>query len=398
MELSLAKRMSYIKASEIREILKVTEQEDVISFAGGLPAPELFPIDEINEISQIVLKEGGTKALQYTTTEGYAPLREWIAKRMNERLATTFDKDNILITHGSQQGLDLSGKVFLDEGDIVLCESPTYLAAISAFKSYGCSFIEIQTDEDGMKMDVLENVLSEIKNVKLIYIIPTFQNPTGKTWNLERRKQLAELSSKYGIAVIEDNPYGELRFEGDHLPSVKSFDKVGNILCTGSFSKIFCPGFRIGWIAGDKNIIRKYVLVKQGTDLQCNTMAQMTIAEYLNRCDIDKHIEKIIDVYKKRRDTAIRCIEHYFPDTVKFTNPKGGLFTWIELPDEISAREILDKCLEKKIAFVPGGSFYPNKNKENTFRINYSNMPEDKIDKGLRIIGEVVNEYIKKSE
>ena len=394
MKLNFAKRMSSIKASEIREILKVTEQEDVISFAGGLPAPELFPIEEINEVNQIVLREAGTKALQYTTTEGYAPLREWIAKRMNERLGTSLDKDNILITHGSQQGLDLSGKVFLDEGDVVLCESPTYLAAISAFKSYGYHFIEIPTDEHGMDMNILENVLSNTGNIKLIYVIPTFQNPTGKTWNLERRKKLAELSAQYNIAVIEDNPYGELRFEGETLPSVKSFDAVGNILCTGSFSKIFCPGFRIGWIAGDKDIIRKYVLVKQGTDLQCNTIAQMVIAEYLKRYDIDKHIGKIVEVYRKRRDVAVKCIEGYFPEGIKFTHPEGGLFTWIELPEGISARDILEKCLEKKIAFVPGGSFYPNENKENTFRINYSNMPEEKIKKGLQMIGEVIQEYI----
>lgn len=398
MKLNFAKRMSYIKASEIREILKVTEQDDVISFAGGLPAPELFPVNEINEITRIVLEEAGTKALQYTTTEGYAPLREWIAERMNNRLGTSFDKDNILITHGSQQGLDLSGKVFLDEGDIVLCESPTYLAAISALKAYGCSFIEIPTDTDGMDMNVLEDVLNSTKNIKLIYVIPTFQNPTGRTWSLERRRKLAELSAKYNIAVVEDNPYGELRFEGEHLPSVKSFDEAGNVLCTGSFSKIFCPGFRIGWMAGDKEIIRKYVLVKQGTDLQCNTIAQMTIAEYLKRYDIDKHIAKIIEVYRKRRDIAMKCMERYFPDTVKFTHPEGGLFTWIELPEGIPAREILEKCLEKKIAFVPGGSFFPNGNRENTLRINYSNMPEDRIEKGLQIMGEVVTEYIRKSK
>lgn len=398
MQLQFAKRMSDIKASEIREILKVTEQEDVISFAGGLPAPELFPIEEINEVNQIVLKETGTKALQYTTTEGYAPLREWIANRMNSHLGTSFDKDNILITHGSQQGLDLSGKVFLDEEDIVLCESPTYLAAISAFRAYGCKFIEISTDEYGMDMAALENVLKETKGVKLIYVIPTFQNPTGKTWNTERRKKLAELSAKYNIAVIEDNPYGELRFEGEHLPSVKSFDTRGNVLCTGSFSKIFCPGFRIGWIAGDKDIIRKYVLVKQGTDLQCNTIAQMVISEYLKRYDIDEHIGKIVEVYKKRRDVAVEYIERYFPQNIKFTYPEGGLFTWIELPEGISARDVLEKCLEKKVAFVPGGSFFPNENRENTFRINYSNMPEDRIEKGLRIIAEVVREYISRSK
>ena len=398
MKLNFAKRMSYIKASEIREILKVTEQDDVISFAGGLPAPELFPVNEINEITRIVLEEAGTKALQYTTTEGYAPLREWIAERMNNRLGTAFDKDNILITHGSQQGLDLSGKVFLDEGDVVLCESPTYLAAISALKAYGCRFIEIPTDADGMDMNVLEDILNSTENIKLIYVIPTFQNPTGRTWSLERRRKLAELSAKYNIAVVEDNPYGELRFEGEHLPSVKSFDEAGNVLCTGSFSKIFCPGFRIGWMAGDKEIIRKYVLVKQGTDLQCNTIAQMTIAEYLKRYDIDKHIAKIIEVYRKRRDIAMKCMEHYFPDTVKFTHPEGGLFTWIELPEGISARDVLVRSLEKKIAFVPGGSFYPNGNKENTLRINYSNMPEDKIEKGLKTLGEVVGEYISQSK
>lgn len=392
MKLQFAKRMSDIKASEIREILKVTEQPDVISFAGGLPAPELFPIEEINEVNQIVLNEAGTKALQYTTTEGYATLREWIADRMNKGLGTSFDKDNILITHGSQQGLDLSGKVFLDEGDFVLCESPTYLAAISAFKAYGCKFIEIPTDEYGMDMNALENVLKETKNVKLIYVIPTFQNPTGKTWNLERREKLAELSAKYNIAVIEDNPYGELRFEGEHLPSVKSFDTTGNVLCTGSFSKIFCPGFRIGWIAGDKDIIRKYVLVKQGTDLQCNTIAQMVISEYLKRYDIDEHIGKIVEVYKRRRDVVVECIECYFPKNIKYTRPEGGLFTWIELPEGISARDVLEKCLEQRVAFVPGGSFFPNENKENTFRINYSNMSEDKIKKGLRIIAEVVKE------
>ena len=189
-------------------------------------------------------------------------------------------------------------------------------------------------------MNILGNVLINTPNIKLIYVIPTFQNPTGKTWNLSRRKKLAELSAQYNVAVVEDNPYGELRFEEESLPSVKSFDTTGNILCTGSFSKIFCPGFRIGWIAGDKDIIRKYVLVKQGTDLQCNTIAQMTIAEYLKRYDIDKHIAKIVEVYRKRRDVALRCIETYFPGNIKFTHPEGGLFTWIELPEGVSARDI----------------------------------------------------------
>ena len=257
MQFRMARKMANVKASEIREILKVTEQPEVISFAGGLPAPELFPIEEIKNVSRIVLEDDGQKALQYSTTEGFPPLREWIAQRMNKRLGTSFDRDNILITHGSQQALDLTGKVFLDEGDVVLCESPTYLAAISAFRAYGCHFAEIPTDNSGMIMVELEKQLENCTDAKLVYVIPDFQNPTGRTWTLERRRQIAELSARYGVIVLEDNPYGELRFEGEILPSVKSFDQTGNVLCTGTFSKIFCPGYRIGWTAGDKEIIRK---------------------------------------------------------------------------------------------------------------------------------------------
>ena len=389
-----AKRMSDIKASEIRELLKLTEQPEVISFAGGLPAPELFPIDEIIEVSRIVLEEKGEKALQYTTTEGFQPLREWIANRMNSRLGTSFDCDNILITHGSQQALDLSGKVFLDEGDFVICESPTYLAAINAFRAYGCNFIEIPTDDGGMIISELERALRLYPSAKLIFVIPDFQNPTGRTWNLERRQQLAKVSNRHDIAVVEDNPYGELRFEGEFLPSVKSFDKAGNIFCTGTFSKIFCPGYRIGWIAGDKEIIRKYVLIKQGVDLQCNTIAQMEIAKYLELYDIDAHIEKIRETYKRRRDLAVQTMDKTFPKAVKFTKPQGGLFAWAELPTHINAREVLKRCLEKNVAFVPGGSFFPNGGKENTLRINFSNMPEGRIIDGLTRMGEVLENVI----
>lgn len=396
MEFKTARRMSEIKASEIREILKITERPEVISFAGGLPAPELFPIDEIKVVNQAVLEEDGQKALQYTTTEGFLPLREWIAQRMNNRLGTSFNSDNILITHGSQQALDLTGKVFLDEGDIVLCESPTYLAAISAFRAYGCRFIEITTDNNGMIISDLEKQLQNHPNTKVIYVIPDFQNPTGKTWSLERRRQLAEVSAKFNVAVLEDNPYGELRFEGEYLPSVKSFDKLGNILCTGTFSKIFCPGYRIGWIAGDKDIIRKYVLVKQGVDLQCNTIAQMEIAKYLQLYDIDKHIDKIRETYRNRRNLAVETMSNAFPGSVTFTKPEGGLFSWVELPEQVNARDVLEKCLERNVAFVPGGSFFPNGGKENTFRINFSNMPEDKIVEGLNRIGEVLNNCIDK--
>lgn len=390
-----AKRMSNLKASEIREILKVTENPEVISFAGGLPAPELFPVEEIKEVNRLVLEESGTKALQYTTTEGYAPLREWIANRMNSTLGTNFDCDHILITHGSQQALDLSGKVFLDEDDVILCESPTYLAAITAYKAYGCKFIEVPTDHEGMIIDELERILAATDNVKLIYVIPNFQNPTGRTWSLERRQALACVAEKYSVIVMEDNPYGELRFEGEALPSVQSFDRVGNILCTGTFSKIFCPGYRIGWIAGNKEIIRKFVLVKQGTDLQCNTIAQMEIAKYLELYSIDEHIAKIRDKYKIRRDLAFTIMEREFPKGIAFEKPKGGLFAWLVLPEGINARDVLAKSIERNVAFVPGGSFFPNADRENTLRINFSNMSEEKIEEGLIRLAEVLREFVK---
>ena len=393
MNMKMAKRVAALRASEIREILKVTERPEVISFAGGLPAPELFPIEEIRQVTDIVLSEMGAQALQYTTTEGYRPLRQWIADRM-KRGGMSFDADNIIITSGSQQGLDLTGKLFLDEGDVVLCESPTYLAAISAFRAYGCTFVEIATDDDGMVPEALEKALSTQANVKLIYMVPDFQNPTGRTWSLERRKKVAQLAARFAVAVLEDNPYGELRFEGEHLPTVKSFDTQGYVLCTGTFSKTFCPGYRIGWVAGEKELIQKYVLAKQGTDLQCNTIAQMGVAKYLELYDIDAHIEKIRAVYKKRRDVMLEAMGKEFPASVAYTRPQGGLFAWVELPDHINARDILAKSLEHNVAFVPGGAFFPNGGRENTFRVNFSNMPEERIREGIKRLGGVLRQAL----
>ncbi len=389
-----ARRLSQLRVSEIREILKLTEQPQIISFAGGLPAPELFPVEEIIEASVRVLREDGPAALQYSTTEGYAPLREWIAARLNKMCGTSLGAENILITGGSQQGLDLTGKVFLDEGDTVLCENPTYLAAISAFRAYGCRFKEVPTDDEGMLADALEAILDTAERVKLIYVIPDFQNPTGRTWSAARRRCLYELAERYGVAVIEDNPYGELRFEGERLPSVKSFDASGRVFLLGTFSKIFCPGYRIGWIAGDREVIKKYVLVKQGTDLQCNTLAQREIMRYLELFDIDAHIEIIKSAYRRRRDVAMRTMAREFPDEVSYTRPQGGLFAWATLPKHIDARKLLATSLSQNVAFVPGGAFFPNGGHENTLRLNYSNMPEERIEEGLTRLGRVISTFL----
>ena len=394
MAIKFAKRMEGLKGSEIRELLKLTEKPEVISFAGGLPAPELFPVEEMKEISKIVLDESGTQALQYSTTEGFNPLREQIAKRMNSKNKTNVTKDNILITNGSQQGLDFAGKIFLDEGDVVLCESPSYLGAINAFKSYKPKFLEVPTDKDGMIMEELEKILQTTENIKMIYVIPDFQNPTGRTWPLERRKKFIEIISKYEIPVIEDNPYGELRFEGESLPALKSMDKKGLVIFLGTFSKIFCPGYRIGWTCASQEILKKFIFVKQGADLQASTISQREISKFIELYNLDEHVNKIKEVYLRRRDLMLNTMKEEFPEGIEYTHPEGGLFTWVELPKHLDSRVIMQECLKKNVAYVPGGSFFPNGGKENCFRLNYSNMPEDRIVEGIKRLGNVLKQHI----
>ncbi len=391
--MKFAKRMDSLKASEIREILKLIENPEIISFAGGLPAPELFPVEEMKEAARAVLEEDGQKALQYSSTEGYLPLREKIAGRMEE-VGVKTTADNILITSGSQQGLDLSGKVFINEGDVVVCESPSYLGAINALKSYSPKFVEIDTDDDGMDMEALAKVLKETEHVKMIYVIPDFQNPSGRTWSVERRKQLIELANEFDLPIVEDNPYGELRFEGERPPSIKSFDTQGRVIYLGTFSKIFCPGLRVGWTLGDGEILQKYIFVKQGADLHTNTLTQREINKFMEVHSIDEHIEKIKNVYRKRRDVMMEGIREHFPKAVKYTYPQGGLFTWCELPEEMDAKEVFKKSIKENVAFVPGGSFYPNGGKENTFRLNYSMMSEEKIREGIKRLGKVLKQEI----
>jgi 2-aminoadipate transaminase len=391
--LRYAKRMDNIKASEIRELLKLTQKPEVISFAGGLPAPELFPVEELKKISLDVLEENGAQALQYGPTEGYQPLREQIAERM-KKVDVDASADNILVLSGSQQGLDFSGKIFLNPGDIVLCESPTYLGAINAFKAYEPKFIEVPTDEHGMVMEDLEDILENNENVKFVYVIPDFQNPSGRTWSLERRKKLVELANKYNIAIVEDNPYGELRYEGEFLPAVKHFDTEGRVIFLGTFSKIFCPGLRLGWACADGEVLNKYILAKQGSDLQASTISQMQVSKFFEEYDIDAHIEKLRALYKKRKNLMIDTMKEEFPEGVTFTNPEGGLFTWAVLPENINARELAVKALEKNVAFVPGGSFFPNGGNENTFRLNYSNMTEDKIVEGIKRLANAIKDMM----
>jgi 2-aminoadipate transaminase len=392
--LEFAERMNHIKASDIRELLKLTDKPGMISFAGGLPAPELFPVERLMEVTVKVLETFGAEALQYAATEGFGPLRRQISERMNRRYGTGLTERNILITSGSQQGLDFTGKIFLNEGDVLLCESPTYLGAINAFNAYGPRMVEVPTDNDGMLPDELEHILDTVKNIKLIYTIPDFQNPSGRSWSHERRKKFMELIRGRDIPVLEDAPYSELRFDGDAIPSLASFDKEGNVIYLGTFSKVFCPGMRIGWVAADERILEKYILVKQGADLHSAGITQRNISMYMEMYDLDEDIEKIRSVYKGRRDAMHKALLECCPGGSKFTHPEGGLFTWVELPGDIDTREMLAECLDNNVAFVPGSSFFPNGGGKNTMRLNFSNMPEDKIKEGIMLLAGIISKWL----
>ena len=392
MEYKFASRMERMKASEIRELLKLTARPEIISFAGGLPAPELFPVKEIAQVSHdLVLKEG-QKLLQYATTEGRPTLREKIAKRMTEKYGTPVDMNDILITTGSQQCLDFAGKLFLDPGDVVLCESPSYLGALNAFNAYQPVFKEVPTDGEGIIPEELDKILATTPKCKFIYVIPDFQNPTGICWSLERRKKFIEVINKYDLPVFEDNPYGELRYRGESFPTLKSMDTKGLVSFLGTFSKIFCPGLRLGWIAGPHTIVEKFVMIKQSADLHTSNFDQGVADAYMDSYDLDAHVKEIVELYGHRRDLILKTMEEEFPEGVEFTRPDGGLFLWVTVPEGVSARKVFDKCIEQKVAAVIGDAFYPNDKTDRSMRVNYSCMPDDKIVEGVKRMARAIKE------
>ena len=392
MEYKFASRMERMKASEIRELLKLTARPDIISFAGGLPAPELFPVKEIAQVSHdLVLKEG-QKLLQYATTEGRPTLREKIAKRMTEKYGTPVVADDILITTGSQQCLDFAGKLFLDPGDVVLCESPSYLGALNAFNAYQPVFKEVPTDGEGIIPEELDKILATTPKCKFIYVIPDFQNPTGICWSLERRKKFIEVINKYDLPVFEDNPYGELRYRGESFPTLKSMDTKGLVSFLGTFSKIFCPGLRLGWIAGPHTIVEKFVMIKQSADLHTSNFDQGVADAYMDTYDLDAHVKEIVELYGHRRDLILKTMEEEFPAGVEFTRPDGGLFLWVTVPEGVSARKVFDKCIEQKVAAVIGDAFYPNDKTDRSMRVNYSCMPDEKIVEGIKRMAKAIKE------
>ena len=386
--MKFATRMEHLHASEIRELLKLTENPDIISFAGGLPDPDLFPAQELGDILLEVARENGAMALQYGTTAGYGPLREAIAARLEQTAGIRTDAGRVMITNGSQQGLDLAGMLFLDPGAPLLCESPTYLAAINAFRAYQPRFLPVPTDDEGMIPEALTDILSRESDIRMAYVIPDFQNPTGATWSRRRRMQFMQIMTQTRIPIVEDNPYGELRYEGEPQPSLMSLDTTRQVIGLGTFSKILCPGLRIGWIHADPSLIARFDLLKQGTDLHTSPLTQACVARYLETCDIRSHIQCLRTTYRTRRDAMTQAIGSCFGPEVRTNRPQGGLFLWMHLPEDMDARDLLRACLHKKVAFVPGESFHPLGGHRNTLRLNFSNMPTERIQEGIRRMGE----------
>ena len=385
-----AARTEGMVASDIREILKVTAQPDVISLAGGLPAPELFPIDEYRRAFEWVLESDGAQALQYGPSEGYRPLRALLAQRLTG-FGMQCTPDDVLVTNGSQQALDLIGKIFLNPGDTVLVEKPTYLGALQAFNQYQATYAVVPMDEDGMCVDEVERVLARQRTsgqrIKFIYALPNFQNPTGRTMSLERRRRLVELANQFGVPIVEDDPYGELRYEGQALPTLKSLDQDDSVIYLGTFSKILAPGFRLGWILAGPQVQETLLHGKQPSDLHTGMAQQMATYEVAKDGFVDEHVKHIKDFYRERRDVMLRAIEEHFPPEAHYTRPSGGLFVWAELPLHIDTRELLLEAVKEKVAFVPGQGFHADSSGTNTMRLNFSNVPPDQLREGIRRLG-----------
>lgn len=388
---SYADRMAGVSGSAVREILKLTQQPDIISFGGGLPSADSFPMEDLKSILKELADNLTPGLLQYGETEGYRPLREEVAKLMAGK-GVNVSVDDVLITSGSQQGLDLIAKSFINPGDKIVVESPTYLAALQTFRMYGAEFIEAPVDADGVIAEELDRILASEENVKLIYMIPTFQNPSGRTVTAERRQAIMEVVRKYDVILIEDAPYEDLKYTDAVYPCMKSMDTTGQVLYFGSFSKVITPGFRLGYSIAAEPILSRMIIGKQSTDLNCSVFSQAVLAEFLNRGLLPDHLKKINAEYKAKRDLMLKTLEETMPEGVTWTHPEGGLFLWLELPSHMSTNDLFLKAVEKKVAYVAGDSFFAKGEPHNAMRINFSNATPDKIVLGVEALAGVIKE------
>lgn len=389
-----------LRRSEIRELLKLTRQPGVISFAGGLPYPGLFPKEEIKDVVNRVLDNEGELALQYGPTEGDSRLIDYLVNWMREDEGAEIDRDNILIVSGSQQALDLIGKVFIDPGDPVVIGLPSYLGALQAFSTHRAKLIGVPLDKQGMDVDRVEEILKDYREkggkIKFIYTVPDFQNPSGVTMTLERREKLLDLCYEYGTIVVEDSPYRELRFEGEPLPMVGAMDKRGYAFSLHTFSKILFPGMRLGWIIANKAIMDKLVMAKQPTDLCTSPFCQSVVYEFCRRGLLKPHIQKIVEVYRKKRDRMLQALDEYMPKEagIDWTHPQGGLFLWVWLPEHLDSEVLFPKAVERKVAYVIGSAFHFDRSGKNTLRLNFSYPSEEQIDEGIKRLAEVIKDAL----
>jgi 2-aminoadipate transaminase len=389
-------RTRQMTSSAIRELLKLCEQPDFISFAGGLPAPEVFPVEAVAEVSARILRESGAQALQYGATEGYRPLRALLAEELSAD-GPAVGIDNVLITTGSQQAIDLIGKIFINRGDAVVVESPTYLAALQSWNAYGARYLSVDADEHGMETDHLEALMAE--RPKLVYCLPNFQNPSGVTLSAERRAQLIEIARRHEVIVVEDDPYREVRFEGEHLPRLITLaggdgEYNGEVISLGTFSKILSPGLRVGWVIAAAPVIRQLVQAKQGADLHTATFNQMIAYELLRSGELADHRRVIVDTYRARRDVMLAALEESFPPGTAWTHPEGGMFLWVTLPEGIDAAAVLDHCVSEQVAFVPGQAFHADGSGANTMRLNFSNAAPEQIRDGIERLGRAIRRFL----
>ena len=398
-----AQRTQRMTSSAIRELLKLTSLPDIISFAGGLPAPEVFPVEEVRTAVDRVLTQHGTSALQYSTTEGYPPLRDLLVRHM-ARYGIQVGIENIIITTGSQSTLDLIGKILINQGDRVLTETPSYLGALQAFTMYGAEYVTVPVDEDGLVTGRLEQALRA--GPKFMYILPNFQNPAGVTLSLQRRREVVALADRYGIPIVEDDPYGQLRYEGHHVKPLVVLDAElhnehrngqysGDVIYLSTFSKTLAPGLRLGWVVAPREVIQRLVMAKQGTDLHTSTFDQMVAFEVARGGFIDQHVRRIRDVYGRHRDVMLQALDRAFArdSGVRWTRPQGGLFLWLTLPDNLDASVLLQEAIREKVAFVPGVCFHPDGSGRNTMRLNFSNATEAMIEEGIARLGRVIHAH-----
>ena len=386
-----AERVNHVPVSFIREILKAASKPGIISFAGGLPNPDLFPVKEIQEAAQHVLQTDGKNALQYSVTEGYYPLRKFISERYKHRKGLDIPPENILITNGSQQALDLIGKAFIDPGDHVLLERPSYLGAIQCLSMFQPQLSDISLENDGINMEEFKNALKE-KDIKLFYCIPNFQNPTGVSYSLQKRKEIAEEIRKYNTMLIEDDPYGDICFGETAPDNIRKYNQE-QVILLGSFSKTVSPGMRLGWVAAEPEIIETLTRMKQASDLHSNYLSQRIMYQFLTDHDPDVHIRKICLEYSKQKNTMMDMIRKYFPANITYAEPQGGMFLWLTLPSSVDSRDVLAESIKEKVIFVPGDTFYFSQGNKNTIRMNFSNLNQKEMEEGLKKLGKILYRY-----